>query len=107
MSEQSGGNSIVELPSQVTIRQISDIHEIVFSNLKTTTDAVFSLPDNAEIDLTFAQLMVSARKYADSNGKTVRMAGPAKGHLLAVLTDAGFLSDPAETAFWLHKEAPR
>lgn len=107
MSEQSGGDFVVELPQQVSIRQISNIHATIMSSLETAHCAVFSLPENAEVDLTFVQLLISARKYAAQSGKEIRLAAPASGPLLGVLEDGGFLDDPAQddAAFWLHKEA--
>jgi MFS superfamily sulfate permease-like transporter len=56
-----------------------------------------------EIDLSFVQLVIAARRAAELRGKTVRLAAPASGTLHDVLDRAGLLdagSGTAEAAFW-------
>ena len=59
-----------------------------------------------EIDLSFIQLLLSARTSAQSAGKTIALAQPASGALSDVLQRGGFLGavpgqGAADEAFWL------
>jgi anti-anti-sigma regulatory factor len=44
-----------------------------------------------DIDLTFIQLLVAARKTAERSGKRLCLSGPAEGALFDTLTRAGFM----------------
>ncbi|CDM59136.1 MULTISPECIES: hypothetical protein [Rhizobium] len=67
---------------------------------------VIDIPEHAEADLSFIQLIESARRQAKAQSKSITHSSPAKGNVLKVLERAGFLdafnSDDAK--FWLHKE---
>jgi hypothetical protein len=62
-----------------------------------------------EVDQTFLQLVISARKSAAVLGRTLRMATPANDVLRAALFRCGLLGQPGETAwpedeFWTTAE---
>jgi len=62
-----------------------------------------------ETDLTLVQLLLAARKSAERAGKSLVLAAPASGALLAVLSQGGFLPGlgGADEAFWLKRSAAR
>jgi ABC-type transporter Mla MlaB component len=47
-----------------------------------------------EIDLTFVQLLVAARKTAERSTKKITLSGPPNGTLFETLTRAGFVIHP-------------
>ncbi len=59
----------------------------------------------AELDLSLIQLLIAAKRSADKNGKSLRLAAPASGILRSALDRAGFLSAGNDAshhaAFWL------
>lgn len=57
----------------------------------------------SEVDLTFVQLIESARHAAANRGRTIRLRAPAQGALLQVLQRGGFVGpeDPERSDFWL------
>lgn len=59
--------------------------------------------DDAAVDLTFVQLMESARRTARDGGRSFSLAAPATGPLLETLERGGFLAgdDTARREFWL------
>jgi anti-anti-sigma regulatory factor len=44
-----------------------------------------------EVDVSFIQLLIAARRAAQRNGKQLRLAAPPEGALQAALTRAGFI----------------
>jgi hypothetical protein len=67
---------------------------------------VLEIPEKAEADLSFVQLVEAARRHAKANEKAIALAAPANGHILRVLERAGFLEafNDEDTKFWLHEE---
>jgi len=68
---------------------------------------VVDLVDTNEIDLTFVQLMESARRKAAETGCDFTLRHPAGGAVLEVLQRGGFLGDEtsARAKFWLQGTA--
>jgi anti-anti-sigma regulatory factor len=60
------------------------------------------LAEVTDIDLTFVQLIESARRSAAESGTALRLAAPASGFVLETLQRGGFLSEPPDerTIFW-------
>ena len=62
-----------------------------------------------EVDLTFLQMIIAARKAAEASGRELRLASPAGGVLLDALHRSGLLVGPEgsslpEDAFWTKGE---
>lgn len=57
----------------------------------------------SEVDITFVQLIESARCAAAERGRMLRLRTPAQGALLQVLQRGGFLDpeDQERSDFWL------
>lgn len=73
--------------------------------LSGTKPVVIDLGCEPEVDLSFIQLVESARLYAAAHGKALTLAQPASGSLLDVLERAGFIETASheDALFWLHK----
>jgi hypothetical protein len=97
----------VTLPDKLNIRNIINVYEVLHQNIKSGKSILISIPDGAEADLSFIQLIESARIQAKSSGTHVLMSKPAEGSVLSVLKRGGFSEtfSPEDKKFWLHQEA--
>ncbi|MCW2286065.1 STAS domain-containing protein [Rhodoblastus acidophilus] len=102
----NSGNASVCLSEDLTIRNIQNVQRDLLERLAGQDSLELVVEDEAKVDLSFVQLLMAARPYAQSQGKTVRLARPAAGNLRRVLERAGALSRPTPDAarFWLHEE---
>ncbi|WP_367318032.1 STAS domain-containing protein [Rhizobium sp. SSA_523] len=95
----------LQLDGNLTLRSISAHQERLLSALSQHGLVELDLAGDAQFDLSFLQLLESARIYAGTAGRVVRLSRAADGSLLDLLDRAGFLS--AMTAqdrhFWLHE----
>jgi len=92
---------IVKLSGAINVGSIDDIFGEIkqaFGNAGVEVD----LSGVTDIDLTFVQLMESARLGAVVAGNVIRLSQPASGIVLETLQRGGFLSDPPDerTLFW-------
>ncbi|MDE1996156.1 MAG: hypothetical protein KGI75_26895 [Rhizobiaceae bacterium] len=96
----------ISLPDILNIRSISDIHQSMTLKLQDSKTLVLEVAADAEADLSFVQLVESARIEAKAAGKTLHLSSPASGSVLKVLQRGGFIDAfTAEDAqFWLHDE---
>ncbi|PDS97802.1 STAS domain-containing protein [Rhizobium sp. S9] len=106
MDTQSQYCEPISLAEALNIRHAAEIHSKLSEELRVRNGIVVSIPADAEVDLSFIQLMESARRQAKSEGKTVSLSSPASGSVLKVLERAGFIEsfDHEDLKFWLHKE---
>ncbi|WP_085738319.1 STAS domain-containing protein [Rhizobium sp. CIAT894] len=96
----------INLPDVLSIRSVSELY-LKFSDAFQGRDTiVIDIPESAEADLSFVQLIESSRRQAKSDGKTFKLSTPARGSVLKVLERAGFIEsfDQEDAKFWLHKE---
>ncbi|PPJ49355.1 STAS domain-containing protein [Rhizobium sp. KAs_5_22] len=96
---------VVKLEDATNIRNISKFYPEILTALSGTKPVVLDLPGEPEVDLSFVQLVESARLYAGAHGKALTLAQPASGPLLGVLGRAGFIENASheDAQFWLHK----
>lgn len=96
----------INLPNVLNIRHAAEIYSKIADQLHNVDTVVVSVPEGAEADLSFVQLMESSRRQANAEGKTFKLLSPASGSLLNVLERAGFIEtfDKEDLKFWLHKE---
>jgi hypothetical protein len=96
----------ISLPNSLVIRNISVIHDSIAAQLQNSNALCLDIPSEADVDLSFVQLMEAARLHAKSSGKSIRLSSPAQGALLNVLQRAGFVDSFAEEdrKFWFHDE---
>jgi hypothetical protein len=106
MSSTLPGDTPLTLPVTLTIKNILAVHEMILGALSKNTTAVLDIGEDAQVDLSFVQLVTAARKHAESGAGRVLLARPAAGDLYDVLKRGGFLDDmtPDAAYFWLHQE---
>ena len=99
-------HGVLRLPAALAIKNILEVHKNINLHLADNTEIILDIPADAEADLSFVQLVESARMDARAAGKTMRLAAPATGSVLKVLQRGGFVdvltADDAQ--FWLHQE---
>ena len=98
--------SALTLSAVLNIRNISNIHRSISDSLSNNGSTCLTLDPEAQVDLSFIQLIEAARRYAREQDKTLTLASPAQGALLDVLQRGGFLAEtsPETAKFWLHQE---
>ncbi|GAA3088569.1 hypothetical protein GCM10010520_38650 [Rhizobium viscosum] len=96
----------ISLPEALSIRNASEVYANIIDHFRGNNSIALSLPENAEADLSFLQLIEAARRQAKAEGKTFTLSTPASGSLLKLLERAGFMEafDQEDQKFWLHKE---
>ena len=106
MNTQAQYFESISLPEVLSIRTASEVYAKIIDQFRDSNNIILSLPENAEADLSFLQLVEAARRQAKATGKTFTLSAPASGSLLKVLERAGFAEafDHEDTKFWLHKE---
>lgn len=99
----------VSFDGEQTVRTIGAAAERLKDALAGAEAVEIDCGDLAEVDLSFVQLVLSARKTAVNSAKRLALSAPAGGALLACLRAGGFLNgemDPAlssETRFWMKR----
>ncbi|CAN7232933.1 STAS domain-containing protein [Rhizobium sp. LjRoot30] len=106
MTQAKEANIKLDIPARANIRNIVETHSAVLASLLEAEAVEIDLSDCNDVDLSFLQMVESARVYAKSAGKTVKLASPADGAVLETLKRAGFLDEitPEDAKFWLHRE---
>lgn len=94
--------SDINLTGDLTIGCIGATREALAAALSSEAGIVLAIADDAEVDLTFVQLIEAARREVERNGATLSLARPASGSLLETLERGGFLIDESgsRAAFW-------
>ena len=105
MSATHPQGDILHLPQNLTVRSINAVHQALLQSIGENAATTLGLEEDCQIDISFVQLVESARIYAGKVGKHISLAEPARGPLLGVLERGGFLEGmSAEDAkFWLHE----
>ncbi|MGZ2485243.1 MFS superfamily sulfate permease-like transporter [Rhizobium pisi] len=96
----------INLPDALSIRHASELYSKLTDEFQSRDTIIISIPEGAEADLSFVQLIESSRRQAKAKGKTFKLSSPANGSVLKVLERAGFIElfDQEDAKFWLHKE---
>lgn len=96
----------INLPDVLSIRFASELHSKITDEFHNRDTIIINIPEGAEADLSFVQLIESSRRQAKAKGKTFKLSSPASGSVLKVLERAGFIEsfDQEDEKFWLHKE---
>ncbi|AIC28887.1 MULTISPECIES: STAS domain-containing protein [Rhizobium] len=95
----------INLPDSLSIRSVSELYSKFTAEFHERDTIVVNIPESAEADLSFIQLIESSRRQAKADGKTFKLSTPARGSVLKVLERAGFIEsfDHEDSKFWLHK----
>ncbi len=94
------------LPQSLSIRNAAAVRDLLHAAFESTDPVLLNVPDDADIDLSFLQLVEASRRHAELNGRSFGLQNPAKGNLLSTLERAGFIADmtPRDREFWLHRK---
>ncbi|MFD1744491.1 hypothetical protein ACFSE1_03360 [Rhizobium helianthi] len=94
----------LSLGEDLGLRKASEHHEKLIDALQSHSSIIIEFPDNHQADVSTVQLIESARIFASTCGKKLKLAKPASGSLLSVLERGGFLTNttPEDSNFWMH-----
>lgn len=88
---QSGApECVIVVPDRVTINEAEAWQGALVAHLAESDALVLDCANVEAVDLAGLQLMVSLRRSARKLGKSVRLAAPPEGALLAAVIAAGF-----------------
>lgn len=106
MEPQEEFHEYISLSNTLNIRNIAEIHASIVAALSNNSSIVINVEEGLDADLSFVQLVESARREAKAQNKKVSLAAPAAGSVLKVLERAGLIEafDREDAKFWLHKE---
>lgn len=106
MPSLSPGDVALTLPETLNIKNILAVREIILNSIDNNTCTALDIADEAQVDLSFVQLVTAARQHAGTKNRDFVLARPAVGGLLDVLKRGGFLDEmtPDAASFWLHQE---
>jgi len=87
-----------------TIPHVADAWSRLSAAVTAGGDLVVDISCVTDADLSFVQLIESARASSAQQGATLRLAGPAEGALRDVLERGGFLdgANAERLQFWTH-----
>ena len=93
------------LSQNLTVRAITAVQQEMLQFIDKNKSITIELSDDCQIDISFVQLMESARIYAGTAGKPFALARPASGSTLDILQRSGFLEglSAEDEKFWLHQ----
>lgn len=105
MTSQAAASETLALPEALTIRSVQSTKDLLLEKLSSDNSLVLDIPQEAECDLSFVQMIESARMFAQTHGKVVTLLNPADGGLLSILERGGFLTamDSSDRLFWFHE----
>jgi ABC-type transporter Mla MlaB component len=100
-------NNLISFVGDVTVSNITQAHDELGAVLRQDGPVVVDIDGVSETDLTFVQLLESARRKAAETGRDLTLRHPAGGAVLEVLRRGGFLdNETSERAqFWLQGTA--
>lgn len=100
-------HNLISFVSDVTVSNITKAHDELGAALRQDGPVVVDLDNVTETDLTFVQLLETARRKAAETGRNLTLRRPASGAVLEVLRRGGFLDDAASdrAKFWLQETA--
>jgi hypothetical protein len=103
VSSSGSEPSVVDFSGELNIRNVSDVHGRLLEALSSSSSVTVQIAEDATADLTFIQLIESARRTARDGDQVLTMAAPATGPLLETLMRGGFLTDTdvERRDFWL------
>ena len=102
-----GGAGALEFSGSVTIRQAAEAHARLASALAGEGPLALDLSGVTATDLSFVQLIESARTAFAEAGRALALTAPADGALRDVLERGGLLAgeDDARRQFWIQNGA--
>jgi anti-anti-sigma regulatory factor len=103
----SPGKNAISFVGDVTISSIGAARDELDAALRLDGAVIVDIGSVDETDLTFVQLIESARRKAAEAGRDFTLRQPADGSVLEVLRRGGFLDDETSerAKFWLQGTA--
>ncbi len=100
---------VLEFSGPATIRQAADAHARLMAAVAGDGPVVLDVSQAAPADVSFVQLVESARRTLAEAGRDLTLTAPADGALRDVLDRGGFLAgdDDARRQFWIQNGAPQ
>jgi ABC-type transporter Mla MlaB component len=95
--------AVVGIAGPADIRTIAECHGRLLEAMNRNRAVRVDLAQLAEADLTFVQLIESARRFAICAGMTISLSASAGTDLCEILQRGGFLGAAESRAFWLHE----
>ena len=102
-----------DCPGVIDVRSIGEVFDEISEATRRAAVAGIDLECDltavTDIDLTFLQLIESARRSTREFGTGFRLSAPAQDRVLETLQRAGFLCDPPDerTLFWTAASGPK
>jgi ABC-type transporter Mla MlaB component len=91
-SSKTGGVRRLVLKGELTIRTIESVHAKLLDLIAQRTRIELDVTGATQVDISFIQLALAARRSAEAAGKTVVWAAPAGGALREALMRGGFVN---------------
>lgn len=95
-------DSAVVIAGSACIEDAVNIRERLLAALQSFNPLVIDLAQIGDADISFIQLIESARRSAGAKGISLSLAQPANDALGHDLKRGGFLHRPEDRSFWLH-----
>lgn len=92
--------AVVRLAGDLGLRTCDATHAALLDAIAAHDEVVVDCTDADEIDASFLQLLLAARRTARTRGGRIRLSVPAAGVLLDALLRAGLISPDHPDAFW-------
>lgn len=99
---------VLRLAGTLTLTEAESIHAALRRELSESAAVTVDVSGATEVDVSFVQLLLAARRTAADWGKSIALSSPADGALLDTLVRGGFMPPTAERmtaehAFWSGK----
>lgn len=93
----------IRLSGVASIRSIGRHHDVLCATLSAGADVALDLGDIEDADLSFIQLIISARRSAQARGLSLTLSSPAPEPILQTLERGGFIGPAPDDRrhFWL------
>lgn len=101
----STDQATLKLDGAISVRNILPVHSELLRHIDAHPTTAIDLPDGAQVDISFVQLLEAARLYATAKGGALTLARPAGPGLTDILRRAGFTDAAASdrAQFWFHR----
>jgi len=83
------------------LRTVNDIQTELKRAFAGATTVRLAIAAAEDVDISFVQLIESARRFAASESKSIALSAAASGALRSILERGGFLATAADRGFWL------
>ena len=109
---KSGGAGALAFSGAATVRTVETLRSALLAAMREHAAVELDCSGIDEVDVSFIQLLLAARRSAASRGQALALAHPASGALHDALTRGGFLvaldgAASGDADFWLKEAGTR